>query len=255
MQGFKQALPHSVGACKRALFVPEQFALQEVLVNAAQFTGMKGFWARGLLLWMARATSSFGSCLLIAQSAPFLHFIPSRRSTRTRENGGVGTTTAQLGSGVETPARRVWISGSCCVVPHTKFLVNSLTDDWSWLKGNHFFTAGATILLGTQRSGFGGSGLLNGQFGFSGNFTGNSVADLLFGNASSFSQSNNYYRKYITYTTATPYFEDHWKITRRLTLSAGLRFLFAPWSWSDRGVPPLTIREMESSPTESTASR
>jgi hypothetical protein len=126
-------------------------------------------------------------------------------------------------------------ASSCCVVPHDKFLVNSLTDDWSWLRGKHLFGAGATILLGTQRSNFGGSGLLNGQFGFSGNFTGNSVADLLLGDATSFSQSNNNYRKYLTYTIASPYFEDHWRLSRRLTVSAGLRFLFAPWSNVQRG--------------------
>jgi hypothetical protein len=121
-------------------------------------------------------------------------------------------------------------ASSCCVIPHDKFLVNSLTDDWSWLHGKHFFSAGVTILMGTERGNFGGSGLLNGQFGFSGNFTGNSVADLLLGDATSFSQSNNDYRKYMTYTIASPYFEDHWKATRRLTISAGLRFIFTPWS-------------------------
>jgi hypothetical protein len=121
-------------------------------------------------------------------------------------------------------------ASSCCVVPHDKFLVDSLTDDWSWLKGAHFLNAGITYLRGTERGNFGGSGLLNGQFGFSGNFTGNSVADLLLGDASTFSQSNNDYRKYITYTIASPYIEDHWKAMRRLTISAGLRFLFTPWS-------------------------
>jgi len=126
-------------------------------------------------------------------------------------------------------------ASSCCVVPHDKFLVNTLTDDWSWLWGKHFFSAGATMLLGTQRGNFGGSGLLNGQFGFSGNFTGNSVADLLLGDATSFSQSNNDYRKYMTYSIASPYFEDHWRVSRRLTVSAGLRFLFAPWSNVQRG--------------------
>jgi hypothetical protein len=126
-------------------------------------------------------------------------------------------------------------TSSCCVIPHDKFLVNSLTDDWSWLRGKHFFSAGVTVLLGTERGNFGGSGLLNGQFGFSGNFTGNSVADLLLGDATSFSQSNNDYRKYMTYTIASPYFEDHWKATRRLTVSAGLRFLFTPWSNVQQG--------------------
>jgi hypothetical protein len=126
-------------------------------------------------------------------------------------------------------------ASSCCVIPHDKFAVNSLTDDWNWLRGKHFLSAGATLLLGTERGNFGGSGLLNGQFGFSGNFTGNSIADLLLGDATSFSQSNNDYRKVMTYKIASPYFEDHWKATRRLTISAGLRFLFTPWSNVQQG--------------------
>ena len=39
----------------------------------------------------------------------------------------------------------------------------------------------------------------------------------------------------MTYTIASPYFEDHWKATRRLTISAGLRFLFTPWSNVQQG--------------------
>ncbi len=126
-------------------------------------------------------------------------------------------------------------ASSCCVVPHDKFLVNSLTDDWNWLKGKHFFSAGITILSGTERGNFGSSTLTNGDFSFSGYATGNSIADMLLGDAATFAQSNNNYRKYMTYTIASPYFEDHWKATRRLTISAGLRFLFNPWSNVQQG--------------------
>ncbi len=59
-------------------------------------------------------------------------------------------------------------ASSCCVVPHTKFLVDSLTDDWNWLRGKHFFSAGVTILSGTERGNFGSSTLTNGDFSFSG---------------------------------------------------------------------------------------
>src|SRR5215472_4838783 len=126
-------------------------------------------------------------------------------------------------------------ASSCCVIPHIKNRVDSLTNDWAWLRGKHFLSAGATLLLGTQRANAGGSGLTNGQFGFNGNFTGNSIADFLLGDAATFSQSSSNYRKYLTYTLASPYFEDQWKATRRLTLSAGLRFLFTPWSNVQQG--------------------
>jgi hypothetical protein len=126
-------------------------------------------------------------------------------------------------------------ASSCCVVPHAKNLVNSLTDDFSWLKGQHFLTAGFTLLLGTDRYNYTGSGLTNGQFGFNGNVTGNSIADFLLGDAATFSQSSSAYRKYITYKIASPYIEDQWKVTRRVTISAGLRWLFVPWSNVQRG--------------------
>ena len=126
-------------------------------------------------------------------------------------------------------------ASSCCVVPHDKFLVNSLTDDWNWLKGKHSFSAGVTVLMGTERGNFGSSTLTNGDFSFSGYATGNSIADMLLGYAATFAQSNNNYRKYMTYKIVSPYFEDHWKATRRLTISAGLRFLFNPWSNVQQG--------------------
>jgi hypothetical protein len=126
-------------------------------------------------------------------------------------------------------------ASSCCVVPHVKFLVNSFTDDWNWLRGKHFLSAGATLLLGTERANAGGPGLTNGQFSFNGNFTGHSIADFLLGDPASFSQSSNNYRKYITYTIASPYIEDHWKVSRRVTISAGLRWLFTPWANVQRG--------------------
>jgi hypothetical protein len=126
-------------------------------------------------------------------------------------------------------------ASSCCVVPHAKSLVNSLTDDWNWLRGQHSFSAGMTLLLGTGRYTYAGSGLTNGSFNFNGQFTGHPIADFLLGDATSFAQSSSAYRKAMHYTMASPYIEDHWKITRRVTLSAGLRLLFAPWSNTQPG--------------------
>jgi hypothetical protein len=126
-------------------------------------------------------------------------------------------------------------ASSCCVVPHAKSLVNSLTDDWSWLRGKHFLTAGVTLLLGTGRFTYTGAGLTNGSFNFNGQFTGHPIADFLLGDATSFSQSSSAYRKYQHYTIASPYFEDQWKVTPRVTISAGLRWLFTPWSNTQQG--------------------
>lgn len=126
-------------------------------------------------------------------------------------------------------------ASSCCVVPHAKSLENSLTDDWSWLRGKHFLHAGINIVMGRERQWNTGSAVTNGSFAFNGNITGNSIADYLLGDASSFSQSSTAYRKTMTYPIVTPYFEDQWKATRRLTISAGVRWLFMPWANTQAG--------------------
>ena len=75
-------------------------------------------------------------------------------------------------------------ASSCCVVPHDKFLVNSLTDDWNWLKGKHFFSAGVTFCWGPSAGTSEVPPCTNGDFAFSGYATGNSIADMLLGDAS-----------------------------------------------------------------------
>ena len=108
--------------------------------------------------------------------------------------------------------------------PHASNLVNTLSDDWSWLRGKHFLTAGMAIQLGTARQNtFSAS---NGQWFFSGQFTGNPIADYLLGDAATFYQASNVFRTYNHWRLYSPYFEDRWKATRRLTLTGGLRYLW-----------------------------
>jgi hypothetical protein len=113
-------------------------------------------------------------------------------------------------------------------LPHAGDLEDTLSDDWSWLRGNHFFGAGALVLLGTKRQT--ATGQSNGDFSFTGLFTGNSVADLLIGDAASFSQTNTEPRYYFHYPMVSPYVQDRWKVTRRLTITAGVRMSFRPFA-------------------------
>ena len=53
--------------------------------------------------------------------------------------------------------------------------------------------------------------------------TGNAFADLLMGNIASFSQANLQTKYYNRYKIVEPYFQDDWRITKRLTLNLGLR--------------------------------
>jgi hypothetical protein len=56
--------------------------------------------------------------------------------------------------------------------------------------------------------------------------TGNAFADLLMGNVSTYSQVQNSVYFYDRYKIAEPYFQDDWRITRKLTLNLGLRWSF-----------------------------
>jgi hypothetical protein len=111
-------------------------------------------------------------------------------------------------------------------IDHASDLEDTLSDDWSWLRGNHFIQAGANIVFGTKRQiNFSAS---NGDWFFSGQFTGDPIADYLLGDAASFTQTTNEPRYYLHYPLFSPYVQDRWRVSRRLTLTAGLRLEFEP---------------------------
>jgi hypothetical protein len=119
---------------------------------------------------------------------------------------------ASIGQSVDTPT------------PHASNFVPTLSDDWSWLRGKHFLQAGMAVQLGTARQNtFSAS---NGEWFFSGQFTGNPIADYLLGDSATFYQQSNVLRTYNHWRSYSPYFEDRWKPTRRLTLTGGLRYLY-----------------------------
>lgn len=108
--------------------------------------------------------------------------------------------------------------------PHASNLNNTLTDDWSWWRGNHYLRAGLALSYGSARQNtFSAS---NGAWFFSGQFTGNPIADLMLGDAATFYQQSTVHRTYDHYKIFSPYVEDSWKATRRLTLTAGIRYEF-----------------------------
>lgn len=122
------------------------------------------------------------------------------------------------------------------ILHHASDLEDTLSDDWSWLRGNHYLRAGGVLLFGTKRQNINGNSA--GSFSFNGQFTGNPIADFLLGDSASFSQASTQIRYYAHYPLVSPYFEDQWKATRRLTFSAGVRMLFMPWAHDQRGFEP-----------------
>jgi hypothetical protein len=109
---------------------------------------------------------------------------------------------------------------------HASDLEDTLTDDWSWVKGKHNIEAGMNVVLSTKRQNIFSQS--NGAWLFSGKFTGDPIADFLLGTSASFNQTNGERRPYIHGAMATPYFQDTYRVSKHLTLNYGLRIMYMP---------------------------
>ncbi|MGH9627265.1 MAG: hypothetical protein ACRD7E_02710, partial [Bryobacteraceae bacterium] len=103
--------------------------------------------------------------------------------------------------------------------------------DLSWLTGRHEIKFGGLVQrveinwIGTNRA--------MGQFTFNGNFTGNAMADFLLGSAASLVHTGPLVTTSHYYSYGT-YFQDNWRVSRRLTLNLGLRWeVYEPWRARD----------------------
>jgi hypothetical protein len=103
-----------------------------------------------------------------------------------------------------------------------------ITESLSWIHGAHSFKAGVQYLRlqYLNRSWF----QAQGGFTFSGIFTGNAAADFLLGTAQTLSISTPQLEQAGIEHNTFYFFQDDWRINRRLTLNVGLRYELAfPW--------------------------
>jgi hypothetical protein len=99
-----------------------------------------------------------------------------------------------------------------------------VSDDVSWVKGRHVLQAGAFYMFGIKRQ----TVFTNpqGTFNFSGTHTGDPAADYLLGLDSSYSQDSTEREGYFHYRQGEAYVQDDWRVTPRLTLNLGVRWVY-----------------------------
>jgi hypothetical protein len=143
-------------------------------------------------------------------------------------------------------------------IPHASDLDDTVGDNWSWLKGKHYITAGVTFVFNTKRQQ--SIEPTNGSFSFTGASSGptsaqktatgecntgnpipaaqctqdDSVADMLLGDIASFSQYSFEPHGDIHDFSWSPYAEDRFQFNKNLTLTLGLRVYHLPLPY---GVP------------------
>ncbi|HJZ65620.1 MAG TPA: carboxypeptidase-like regulatory domain-containing protein [Candidatus Acidoferrum sp.] len=98
-------------------------------------------------------------------------------------------------------------------------------DNMTKILGNHTLTFGAYAVFAQKNEANSPyiQGILNFDTSDSTVSSGNAFADLLLGNIASYQQTTKETQYYNRYKIVEPYFQDDWRLTKRLTLNLGLR--------------------------------
>jgi hypothetical protein len=104
-------------------------------------------------------------------------------------------------------------------------------DDLSWTKGNHQLKFGASWALYKKIQTYFAD--TEGQFGFSGNYTGSDFADYLLGLASSYSEDGYQGAGHWDNQSTALYVQDNWKVSKKLTVNLGLRWDGIPHTYEE----------------------
>jgi len=120
-------------------------------------------------------------------------------------------------------------------IPHASDLDDTFSDNWSWLKGKHYITAGITLVWNTKRQVSGQQ--TNGSLAFNGNSTkpssgsvqqDDSLADMLLGYVGTFTQASNAPHGEMHDFSYSPFAEDQMKVSKNLTFTLGVRLYHLP---------------------------
>lgn len=95
-------------------------------------------------------------------------------------------------------------------------------DDVSWTKGRHQLKIGGSWLFFAKAQDSGTT--TQGGFAFTGQFTGNDFADYLLGYATTYQESAVQTLQHWNSNSFALYFQDNYRVNRRLTLNLGLRW-------------------------------
>jgi hypothetical protein len=125
-----------------------------------------------------------------------------------------------------------WL-GEGALPTHSNSSSGELLDDFTWIKGNHAFQAGVTVLL--DRLHVNASSFPMGNFCFDGSYTNDTAGDYLLGFLASgnhacssygYEQTNLQRDGLFRNVWTEAYFEDDWKLNPRLTVNLGMRWSY-----------------------------
>jgi Carboxypeptidase regulatory-like domain/TonB-dependent Receptor Plug Domain len=111
--------------------------------------------------------------------------------------------------------------------------ISQASDDLSKQLGAHSLEAGVTGQFSITPVQSQTSPSSQGSYSFDGRFTGNPIADLILGMPASYSELQGRREPYYNYHQVEAYFQDNWKLNRKLTLNLGVRWFGIPQVYSD----------------------